>query len=438
LQGRLSVASVPDIGSIFTLYLPVHPLQPPLALPGLPPVASTGKPEGMLPQILLIEDDPEFAAIIRELAVQHHVQLTHVGLASAGIRCLDEGHYDALILDILLPDRSGWDVLRHLRRQERTRMLPVHILSGVQRPIDWHNDLTHYLVKPVSQQALEALFADIGLELPRRRAVVLLVEDNPSERDSYARLFQVHGFQVLTAATAAEARQLYAATTLDCLAVDMDLPDHSSFSLLGELNQLRPFSPETHLVVFASLEHDPGQLDLLQRMFAQVIKKERQNPLAVSAGINAFFRTLRAGRTATDHDLPPDTHAPLAGRTVLLVDDDVRNLYAMTAMLEPYRLHVLTARHGDDAVALLREHPVDIVLMDMAMPVMDGYTATRVIREQLKLPIPVLALTAHAMAGDEEKCRAAGANDYLTKPVTSASVLAALTRWLTPAGASHD
>jgi len=327
-----------------------------------------------------------------------------------------------VILDILLPDLSGWQLFRRLRAQPTHRHTPVHIISCVPQPAGWNDDGTRYLVKPIGRDELEQVFVELQHGAQQDRAL-LLVEDVETEREHYRQQLTELGFQVTACADGEQARAAYAQGQFCALVIDLDLPDQDGFALLDSLNQLRPLQG-TRVVINTGVDVTQQTLQRLRRYSAVVVRKHGDDTDALCQAVQGFLGDVRA---------PQAAHArlnPLQGKRILLVDDDVRNVYALTALLDEVGLRVSSAKDGIEAITAYQRDPFDLILMDMAMPNMDGYTATRLLKLEHGCVIPIIALTAHAMKGDREKCITAGADDYMAKPIKRDELLALLERWL--------
>ena len=278
--------------------------------------------------------------------------------------------------------------------------------------------MTLRMVKPISRESLEQVFVDLQ-QIPGGQRKLLLVEDVELEREHYRQQLQAQGFSVRACATAEEACNLYADETFNALVVDLDLPGQDGFQLLQKLHAIRPLD-NLQVVVNTGLDVSQQSLQRLHHYSAQVVRKQGANTDQLVEALQGFLGDMSE----------PQAGELLQGSHVLLVDDDVRNLYALTALLDEAGIRVSTASDGQEAIDCCLRGRFDLILMDMAMPVLDGYSATRALKGEHGCKTPIIALTAHAMKGDRDKCLAAGADDYLAKPVASAQLLAMLRRWL--------
>ncbi|HBZ92861.1 MAG TPA: hybrid sensor histidine kinase/response regulator, partial [Pseudomonas sp.] len=416
LDGDISLQSAPGQGAVFTVRLPVQAGSLSIEAPVEGPQRA-----GDGPPLLIIEDDVNFAAVIAEEAHTHGFSSVHCRTGLQALGLLQQESFNAVILDILLPDLSGWQLFRRLRAQPTHRHTPVHIISCVPQPAGWNDDGTRYLVKPIGRDELEQVFIDLQHGAQQGQAL-LLVEDVEVEREHYREQLTELGFQVTACADGEQARAAYAQGPFFALVVDLDLPDQDGFALLESLNQLRPLQG-MRVVINTGVDVTQQTLQRLRRYSAVVVRKHGDDTGALCQAVQGFLGDVRAPQPANAPSL-------LQGKRILLVDDDVRNVYALTALLDEVGLRVSSAKDGIEAIASYQRDPFDLILMDMAMPNMDGYTATRLLKQEHGCVIPIIALTAHAMKGDREKCITAGADDYMAKPIKRDELLALLERWL--------
>ncbi|KFX68260.1 histidine kinase [Pseudomonas taeanensis MS-3] len=422
MGGEVSLQSAPGQGSCFTLRLPVR-VEPLVA------GAENAEPpqrSGVGPAVLIVEDDRNFATVIIEAAHAHGLTSVHCRTGLQALKLLEEESFSAVILDILLPDISGWQLFRRLRGQASHRSTPVHIISCVPQPVGWNDDGTHYLVKPIDRSDLEQVFVELQGSNQPVAQTLLLVEDVEVEREHYREHLQQLGFAVTISSTGEGARKAYAAGQFSALVIDLDLPDQDGFELLDSLDRQRPLNG-TRVVINTGVDVTQQALQRLRRYSAVVVRKHGEDMQELDLAVQGFLDSVSDPER---NILTQPLSQPLTGLRVLLVDDDVRNVYALTALLDEMGVKSTAAKDGLEAIERYPQEPFDLILMDMAMPNMDGYTATRLLKQEHHCNIPIIALTAHAMKGDRDKCIAAGADDYLAKPISRDELLGTLLRWL--------
>jgi CheY-like chemotaxis protein len=384
---------------------------------------------------LIVEDDPHFARIMMGAARDKGFKVLGASRGAEALALAREHLPTAISLDIFLPDMLGWTVLSQLKQDPATRHIPVQIVTLDE---DRHHGLARgafsFVQKPASAQGLEEAFARIkGYAAPRRKRL-LIVEDDETERNSVAELLSHEDIEIASAATGGEALEELRRDQVDCVVLDLKLPDMSGFEVLETIRddaELR----DLPVVVFTGRELSADEDAALHTMARSVVVKGVESPERLLDETALFLHRVVS-------DLPPakqrmlerlhSSDEDLMQRTVLLVDDDARNIFALSSVLERRGMEVLTATTGSEAIAVLSSrNDVAIVLMDIMMPGMDGYETIQAIREQPGFRrLPILALTAKAMKGDREKCLEAGASDYLAKPVNVEQLLSALRMWL--------
>jgi CheY-like chemotaxis protein len=463
LGGDISVHSKPGEGSVFTVTLPVSGLQSgmqprPVSIP-VPAIPSAVAPrvderpaQPIVPHddrhtlaanarvILVIEDDKRFAAILRDLAHEMGFQCIVAYSAGEGIAAAANFRPSAILLDMNLPDHSGLGVLDQLKRNPQTRHIPVHVASVADYSQEARElGAVGYDLKPVAREKLVEAIEGLRAHFTQHERRVLVVEDDPRQLDSIRRLLENDGVQIVGAARAADALAHLKSTTFDCMVMDLNLPDLSGYDLLEQLAAHEDLAfPPVIVYTGRSLTRDEEQR--LQRYSRSIIIKDARSPERLLDEVTLFLHQVEA-------DLPPERQRMLRearsrestfeGRCVLVVEDDVRNVFALSSVLEPKGLSIEIARNGFEAIAALENSmtdanaTIDLVLMDIMMPEMDGYTAIREIRKDARWKkLPIIALTAKAMRDDQEKCLAAGANDYVAKPLDVEKLLSLMRVWM--------
>ncbi|MDQ0321960.1 CheY-like chemotaxis protein/signal transduction histidine kinase/CHASE3 domain sensor protein [Pararhizobium capsulatum DSM 1112] len=386
--------------------------------------------------LLVIEDDDTFAAILRDLAREMGFRTLVAGTAQEALDLAKQFMPSAIVLDVGLPDQSGLSVLDRLKRDVRTRHIPIHIVSA-----DDHSATAFslgaigYALKPVKREQLVEVLQKLEDKLSQRVHRVLIVEDNDVQREAVAKLLTSHDVETVAAGTAAECLRLLKEQTFDCMVLDLSLPDASGYQLLETLSQNHEHSfPPVIVYTGRVLSADDEQR--LRRYSKSIIIKGAKSPERLLDEVSLFLHQVvselpdeqqKMIRKARSRD------ALLEGRRILVVEDDVRNVYALTNILEPRGAIIEIARNGQEALDTLGKPgaAIDLVLMDVMMPVMDGLTATREIRKNPDWKkLPIITLTAKAMPDDQQRCIDAGANDYMAKPLDVEKLLSLVRVWI--------
>ncbi|HET7505031.1 MAG TPA: response regulator [Kofleriaceae bacterium] len=454
LGGEIKLVSKPGQGSTFTLYLPliyaggtreVGPV-PQAHAPSPIPVLAIAKPDEQVPDdresiqpgdsvLLITEDDPHYARILLGIARSKGFKGIVANRGQQALTLAREYLPTAITLDVFLPDMLGWTVLNNLKLDPSTRHIPVQVLSVEE---ERQHGLSHgalsYLVKPATTSELEAAFDRIkGYVAPHTKRL-LVIEDNDRERSSIVELLGGTDIEIVGVASGADALARLRAEPFDCCVVDLRLPDMTGFELLEQL-QAVPELKDIPIVVFTGKELTPAEEARLRTVAKSIVLKDVQSPERLLDETSLFLHRvigeLPESKRRMIERLHNSTDA-LRGRRVLVVDDDARNIFALTTLLENQEMEVLSATNGRQAIELIQTTPdLDVVLMDIMMPEMDGYATMREIRNDPKFrTLPMLALTAKAMKGDREKCLQAGASDYISKPVNTDQLLSLLRVWL--------
>jgi hypothetical protein len=384
---------------------------------------------------LVVEDDVHFARILVEVAHERGFQCVVGHDADSGFALALEYRPAAVLLDIGLPDHSGLSVLDRLKRNPATRHVPVHVISAVDRT---HASLAMGAVgfagKPVDRDALVEVFKKLEEHGQKRSRRLLIVEDDDVQRDSMKKLLAGPDVSIVAVSTVDRALSELAATAFDCVVTDLTLPDGSGFDLLAQLAE-RQGESLPPIIVYTGRALGPEEERKLRRYSSSIIVKGARSPERLLDEVSLFLHQVESELPAERQRMlreARDREAIFEGRRILVVEDDVRNVFALTNVLESKGAKVLIARNGREALETLEKSPeVALVLMDIMMPEMDGLEATRAIRKNPAwAKLPILALTAKAMKDDQERCRQAGANDYITKPLDVEMLLSLLRVWL--------
>jgi CheY-like chemotaxis protein len=390
--------------------------------------------------ILVVEDDVPFALILRDLAHEMNFQTVVVHSAGDALIAAEQYRPSAILLDINLPDFSGLGVLDQLKRNPRTRHIPVHMASVA----DYKREAlglgaVGYALKPAKREELVEALHRIEDKLSQSVRRVLIVEDDPRQRDSLRELLGSGGVEITAVESASEALRELSAATFDCVVLDFNLPDLSGYDLLERMAQQEEVSfPPVIVYTGRSLSRDEEQR--LGRYSKSIIIKDARSPERLLDEVTLFLHQVESNLPAAHQQMlktARNRDSSLEGRRILVVEDDVRNIFALTSVLEPNGATVEIARNGREALETLARSTasssagIDLVLMDIMMPEMDGLTAMREIRKRPEWKkLPIVALTAKAMRDDQEKCLAAGANDYIAKPLDVEKLLSLVRVWM--------
>jgi CheY-like chemotaxis protein len=461
LGGEIQVQSKVGEGSTFTLLLPErHDAPPgspgspePAARPALPPAAAAPFRPADLPAapdphdddrrsivpgdrvVLVVEDDEEFGRVLLDMARSRDFKAVVLPRAEHVPQFLQRYRPDAVVLDVDLPDREGWKLLERLKANLLTKAIPVHVVSASNRRQEGlRMGAVTFLEKPVGVGELAEAFGNIKAFLDENMQKLLVAEDDQAQREAILALFESAGLAASGVGTAEEALAELSARRYDALVVDLGLPDMTGFDLLERARAL-PNLAQLPIIVYTGRELTPAEETRLRKNTDSIIVKGARSPERLLDEAALFLH--RVATELPEHRRPQPSRVDgdasvFQGKKVLVVDDDVRNIFALTSVLEGQGMSVSFAENGREGLEALKQQPdVDLVLMDIMMPEMDGYETIAALR---KLPqfqkLPVIALTAKAMRGDREKCIAAGASDYITKPVDMERLLSLMRVWL--------
>ncbi|HKH90198.1 MAG TPA: HAMP domain-containing protein [Gemmatimonadaceae bacterium] len=385
--------------------------------------------------LLIIENDGNFSKVLLEMAREKGFKGLCALDGEAGLKLAHAFEPDAITLDIDMPGMDGWAVLDRLKHHPQTRHIPVHIITGIrERQQGLKSGALAYLEKPVTKEALDESFARIANFIDSAVKRLLVVEDDETQRQSMIELIQHEDVEITAVESAEDALRELTSGHFDCMVLDLGLKDMNGFELL-ETVKANPQMRDLPIIIYTGKDLSQAEETKLRKFAETIIVKDVKSPERLLDETALFLHRVEAKLPEQKRRMLERLHnadAVFAGKRVLVVDDDVRNIFSLTSMLEDHGMQVSFAENGKDAVALLRERQdFDLVLMDVMMPEMDGYETTRAIREMPTLKsIPIIALTAKAMKGDREKCIAAGASDYITKPVDTEQLLSLMRVWL--------
>ncbi len=476
MGGQITLESVFGKGSTFSLVLPLRrspageaqpataskgkdepekavatstPTTPPVSQPAVAESAALGLPaipddrEDLRPGdhvLLVVEDDPKFAKIVYDYAHKKNFQCLVAGDGKSGLAMAEFHLPDAIILDLDLPLLSGWEVLDILKDNPATRHIPVHIMSGIDKDFDvYRRGALGFTAKPISQEDLDDAFMSLDRFVTHEVKSLLIVEDDDNLRRSVTKLLSGNDVRIVDVGTGQLALERLKNQSYDCMILDLNLPDMSGFDLLDRLRTEVEHALCPVIIYTGHALTEEENLELLKYTDAQsrpphVIVKGVKSPERLLDETALFLHRVVSQMSEDKQQTIIRLHSRetvFADKRVLLVDDDARGAFAMSKLLGDKGLKVTIARSGQKALDLLATNEFHLVLMDIMMPVMDGYETIRRIRQQPRFhDLPILALTAKAMKGDREKCIEAGASDYLAKPVDMERLFSMLRVWL--------
>ncbi|MDB5130812.1 MAG: hypothetical protein JWR02_561 [Mucilaginibacter sp.] len=454
LGGEVSLTSEPGKGSEFVMTLPLnaHPLTAddskdtpqaetlePLTAVVLP-VKETVKNIKTEPLVIIVEDDENFAGVLDDYARGHGCRSLILNDGTTAVEAIKQNQPDAVVLDIKLPGKNGWQILNELKRSEETLHIPVHLMSGGEAANNRiaNEGAISFIKKPASATDLDKLFTDMAVRSGTIFKQVLLIEDNTTQSRAIYELMKDRGISVDQAFDGESAYRMLYRNEYQCIILDFNLPDISGLDLLDRIKENERFK-NVPVIINTAIDLDKTSLKRLMHYANAMVVKSGKSANRLTDEVTLFLNRInetselkkRVASSAKDAIGKKDKNA-IKGKKILIVDDDMRNIFALSGALKNHGMHIEIANDGLEAVNKLEEVPgIDIVLMDIMMPKMDGYEATRHIRSRSKwIKLPVIALTAKAMINDREKCIAAGANDYITKPVDVDKLVSLMELWM--------
>lgn len=387
-------------------------------------------------KILIIEDDETFARILFDLAHEMQFSALVASTAEEGLKLARTYLPHAVLLDMRLPDHSGLLVLDQMKMNSKTRHIPVHVISSS----DFSRSAMEmgaigYMLKPVKREQLQVAFSNLSSIMGQKEKSVLVVEDDMVQRNHIVDLISDDFVKVDAVVNAKDALAKLAEKTYDCMIMDLSLPDLSGYDLLAKLSNESHNYSYPPVIVYTARDLTPQEEEKLRQYSGSIIIKGAKSPERLLSEVTLFLHRIET-------ELPPERQKmlkdlrirekSLEDRKILVVDDDVRNIFALTSALESFGAKIIVARNGREAIEkVITNEDLDMVLMDIMMPEMDGYEAMRKLRLNKKYErLPIIALTAKAMKDDQEKCLEAGANDYLAKPLNVDKLLSLIRVWL--------
>lgn len=456
LEGEINVKSNLDEGSTFSLIIPleIHPVEESETQIQVKPISYTPRSENDINYVnhptieddrdtinaddkvvLIIEDDRNFASILLKQANKKGFKCLSASSGEDGLLLAAKYKPQAIILDMGLPGIKGKQVLHELKANPSVRHIPVHIISANDRSLEpIREGAVEYLMKPISKDGLEEAFIRIENFVDRKIKNLLIIEDSENSRKAMKVLIGNGDVKCYEAATGKEALEMFEHNHIDCIILDLGLPDMTGFELIHKLGDVKAHNLPP-IIVYTGKELTKEENNLLHKYAESIIikgiKSEERLLDETALFLHRTINNLPKSKQIMIHNLH-DKEAIFHSKKILLVDDDMRNVFALSKILQERGMEVIKSENGKNALSMLDVHPgIDLVLMDIMMPEMDGYEAMKRIRTQIKFRnLPIIALTAKAMKDDKQKCIDAGANDYITKPIDVERLLSLMRVWL--------
>jgi len=453
LGGEIQVESEINKGSEFTLFLPIiytsdvqemnHAYTDTLQLKKdksnivseIKNISETPllKSNGIQRKILLIEDDIYFKKIVQDFAHEKNYHVLVSGSGEEGLEIAKKEIPDAILLDIQLPGMTGWEVLSAIKADEYLKDIPVHIMSAYDKEyLSQETENAEFIQKPVTLEILDTVFTQIELDINRRIKSVLIIEDNKVENTAIKELLLTQKLSAVSVHNGRQALDELIDQTFDCIILDINLPDIDGFELLENIKSQRNLR-DLPVIIYSGKDLSEKEEARLKKHANTIIIKTEYSYIRLLEEIKLFLHNVvQNDNPSSAIPTYSQTESLLNGKKVLVVDDDIRNIYALNNVLEQAGMEILVAYDGLQALEELNQNEdINVILMDMMMPEMDGLQAIKHIRENPKYKnLPIIALTAKAMKGDKEKCIDSGASDYISKPVDVDKLLSLLRVWL--------